>query len=94
MKSLAVVTMVFLPGTFVASFFAIPLFNWRAVEGESLVDSRFWLYWAVTLPLTLVVIVIWGVWIKVMMRQHAKEDKAVQLQNFYREKDVLKDTKR
>jgi Mg2+ and Co2+ transporter CorA len=30
MKTLAVVTVAFLPATFVASFFAVPLFNWDA----------------------------------------------------------------
>jgi Mg2+ and Co2+ transporter CorA len=30
MKTLAAMTALFLPGTFVASFFAMPVFNWAA----------------------------------------------------------------
>ena len=39
MKTRAVVTMVFLPGTFIATFFAMPLFDWQASNGQ-VVDKR------------------------------------------------------
>jgi len=31
-------------------------------EEEGLVSNKFWLYWAVTIPLTLLVIIVWRVW--------------------------------
>jgi Mg2+ and Co2+ transporter CorA len=43
MKTLAVVTMVFLLGTFIATFFAMPLFDWHASNGQ-VVDKRIRIY--------------------------------------------------
>lgn len=54
MKAIAVVTMLFLPGTFVASHFAMPLFDWFDVTGKGVLNRLYGLYWAVTLPLTFI----------------------------------------
>ena len=62
MKTLAAVTVVFLPGTFVASLFSMSMFDWQA-NAESVLTSRFWIYWAVTIPLTLATICAWYLWI-------------------------------
>jgi Mg2+ and Co2+ transporter CorA len=51
MKTLAVVAMVFLPGTFIAAFFAMPLFAWQAPNSQ-VVYKRVWIYFLVTIPLT------------------------------------------
>jgi hypothetical protein len=61
MKAIAAVTMCFLPGTFVASLFAMPMFDWDAGVARS-VNKHFWIYWAVTLPLTAVVFGMWLGW--------------------------------
>ncbi|KAH9210510.1 hypothetical protein DL95DRAFT_343006, partial [Leptodontidium sp. 2 PMI_412] len=62
MKAIAVLTMAFLPGTFVAvPFFAMPLFDWQA-PADSVLSSRLWVYWAVTIPATLVVLIAWRIW--------------------------------
>lgn len=61
MKAIAAVTMSFLPGTFVASLFAMPMFDWNAPTNDY-VSSRFWIYWAVTVPLTFAVLAIWLLW--------------------------------
>ena len=62
MKAIALLTMLFLPGTFVSTFFAMPLFNWQAERQSDVVNSRFWIYWAVTVPGTLAVLVAWRFW--------------------------------
>lgn len=59
MKTVAIVTMVFLPGTFVASFFAMPMLNWDAAAYDKIVSRRFWIYWVVTVPLTVLVFGLW-----------------------------------
>ncbi|KAF2176977.1 hypothetical protein K469DRAFT_494642, partial [Zopfia rhizophila CBS 207.26] len=61
MKAIAALTMFFLPGTFVASFFAMPMFQWDA-RADSLINHRSWLYWAVTAPLTITTISTWLGW--------------------------------
>jgi Mg2+ and Co2+ transporter CorA len=58
MKTIAVLGMFFLPGTFVAAIFAMPVFDW---DGNTLiVKPGFKYYWAVTAPLTLFVLLSWS----------------------------------
>ncbi|KAI1210028.1 uncharacterized protein F4807DRAFT_425425 [Annulohypoxylon truncatum] len=56
MKVIAVMTMVFLPGTFIAALFAVPSLNWN---GDDVVGENFWMYWAFTIPFTILVLVLW-----------------------------------
>ena len=75
MKTVAIVTMVFLPGTFVASFFAMPMLNWDAAAYNRIVNRRFWIYWIVTVPLTIAVFVLWWARQKVKERKERKANK-------------------
>ncbi|KAK8094312.1 hypothetical protein PG997_000997 [Apiospora hydei] len=67
MKTVAVLTMAFLPATFFAALFAIPSLDWKAgaaaattADGSgSVIQSNFWVYWAFTLPATVLIFVIW-----------------------------------
>lgn len=59
MKSIAIVGLVYLPGTFVSSLFGMNFFNFNAEQGYWTVSDKFWLYWAITAPLTLVTIFVW-----------------------------------
>ena len=87
---IAVLTVVFLPATFICvsglfpssqagekgfillgdwlifgrssslqAFFSMTMFNWNGQAGEALVSGYIWVYFAVTVPLTLLVIGIW-----------------------------------
>ena len=56
MKSIAVLTMVFLPATAVAGVLDTPFFDWN---GGKLETRGFGLFWAVTVPLTIVVLLVW-----------------------------------
>lgn len=66
MKALAVITAVFLPGEFMSSLFGMGIFNWQtdtSSEGESgVVSYDFWVYWALTVPLTILILVLWRAW--------------------------------
>jgi hypothetical protein len=56
MKAIAAVTMVFLPATFLATFFSMAFFHVGTDSQVRLVvDSQVWLYPAITLPLTAIV---------------------------------------
>jgi hypothetical protein len=76
MKSIALLTMVILPGTFISTLFAIPLFNWDAESWRDVPKSRFWFYWALTLPLTILTVAAWLAWQKVYERTGRSLDKA------------------
>jgi Mg2+ and Co2+ transporter CorA len=63
MKTIAIVTMTFLPATFLAALFAMPSLDWK---GEKVISPRFWVYWAYTIPMTMLV---FGVWLCITERQ-------------------------
>lgn len=58
MKTIAVMTMLFLPATFYAALFSIPSLNWEKPE---VIQTKFWLYWAFTIPTTALVFLVWAV---------------------------------
>lgn len=67
MKALAVITAVFLPGEFMSSLFGMGLFDWQPDDNSdntnnSIVSYDFWWYWALTVPLTIVILVLWRAW--------------------------------
>jgi hypothetical protein len=70
MRTIAIMSIIFLPGTFVSSFFSMDMFDWQALKGASVVSYRFWIYWAVTAPLTVVVVSVWFLW----LRTHNKHE--------------------
>ena len=67
MKAIAIVTMFFLPGTFLSSLFSIDLFKWDASHGNEVVNRRIWVYWAFTIPITILVVVLYLLWEKFAM---------------------------
>ena len=56
MKTIAVMTMMFLPGTFFAALFAVPSLKWDA---GVVISDRFWIYWAFAVPSTALIILLW-----------------------------------
>ncbi|KAI1766216.1 hypothetical protein GGR53DRAFT_464616 [Hypoxylon sp. FL1150] len=55
-KVIAVMTMIFLPGTFFAELFAIPSLSW---DNQDVVGDKFWIYQeAFTIPFTLLIILL------------------------------------
>ncbi|KFZ16902.1 hypothetical protein V501_02015 [Pseudogymnoascus sp. VKM F-4519 (FW-2642)] len=74
MKTIAILTMAFLPGTFICSFFSMTMFNWNSQPGEPLVSPYIWIYFVAMVPLTLLVITIWW-WKTKESRQEQEEDR-------------------
>lgn len=63
MKTLAVVTLVYLPCTTVSSVLAMPLFHWDA-DDQRIVNPRIWVFFVFAIPLTITTIVIWQLWLR------------------------------
>lgn len=82
MKMLAAVTVVLLPGIAVSSLFSMPLFDWGAERSDKLTNRRFWVYWAVTIPLTSLVIAVMLLWGHRKILLNRKQDKKAQEQLF------------
>lgn len=59
------------------TLFAMPILNWNAFSMRDVMTSHFWLYWAVTIPLTIVVMAIVGAYGLVQARENRRAaDKA------------------
>lgn len=61
MKTLALVTMCFLPATSVSSIFAMPLFDWDQ-KGRKVVSPSIWIYFVFASALTLLTVGTWWLW--------------------------------
>jgi hypothetical protein len=70
MQSIAVVTMIFLPGTFVATFFSMVFFHvGNETSVHFTVDGRIWYYPAIAPPLTVLFAIWYFAWSKGWMTQ-------------------------
>lgn len=65
MKAIAVMTMGFLPGTFLAALFALPTLQW---DSSLVIQENFWVYWAFAIPST---VLVFGVWFWHSRRENA-----------------------
>ena len=89
MKILAVVTMVFLPGAFVASLFSADLFSWDAtshrtagtnasrnttVDDTTGVNENFKIFWYITIPLTIAILAFAILASMMLHRKHREEN--------------------
>jgi Mg2+ and Co2+ transporter CorA len=70
MKSIALLTMIYIPLSCVASVFSTSLFNFDPKEGE-IVSKYFWVFLGVSAALTLVTV---GIWHFTTNRQVKKDD--------------------
>jgi len=72
MKTISLLGAIFFPGAYLASVFSMTFFNFQN-QGSS-VSDQFWIYWAVTIPVTVVIVAIWYVWEKRREKKYDKED--------------------
>lgn len=68
MFTLAVVTTIFLPPTFVAGVFGTPFFD-TGVSSSLTVSHHFWIFPAVAVPLTICVLGVWLWWFRRRLRR-------------------------
>ncbi len=72
--SIALITMIFLPATAVATFFSMGIIN---ADGNGTIapSPNFWVYFAVVVPLTAVILLGWYLWVKVRPNIKSQEQK-------------------
>ncbi|KAL7915896.1 hypothetical protein GGI35DRAFT_10241 [Trichoderma velutinum] len=61
MLTIAAVTLLFLPGTFIAAILSTPIFNFA--DGEMQIYRKWWVFPATVVPFTILVFVIWFAWL-------------------------------
>ncbi|KAH6987183.1 hypothetical protein EDB80DRAFT_178465 [Ilyonectria destructans] len=59
MRSIALLTMIFLPGTFLAGIFSMTFFDWKSDSGGVVVSKYVWIYVLIAVVLTLLTVGSW-----------------------------------
>ncbi|KAI5922196.1 hypothetical protein F4810DRAFT_299966 [Camillea tinctor] len=88
MKTLSLLGAVFLPGTFLSSIFSMTFFNFDVGDGKE-VSSDLWIYFAVTIPLTLAIVLSWWALDHYREKQYAAEDQDIEKGIEKMETDIL-----
>ncbi|KAF2632494.1 hypothetical protein BU25DRAFT_381962 [Macroventuria anomochaeta] len=94
MKTVAIVTMIFLPATFTSAVFSMSFFDFSPGDGtqadEWRVSSKIWIYWVVAISLTGLTLFAWLFWRRKRGQMFAigrfRERRAHRLQGMQREK--------
>ncbi|POR32280.1 Uncharacterized protein TPAR_07505 [Tolypocladium paradoxum] len=59
MRTIAFVSLLFLPATFLSAIFSTTFFKFDDGSGRWMVSDKFWVYWAVAIPLTISAVTAW-----------------------------------
>ena len=68
--------------------FAMPILDWNADRASAVVTRHAWLYLAITLPLTILVLSVWFGWIFVSARMHRATDENARASVFRRRREA------
>ncbi|KAI1376664.1 hypothetical protein F4677DRAFT_69868 [Hypoxylon crocopeplum] len=99
MKTLSLLGAMFLPGTFMASIFSMTFFDFNVgpnfgdpsdSSGEGAqVSNQLWIYFVITVPLTLVIVLAWYLIDQRREKKYAEEDIEIEKDIDTMEKDIL-----
>ena len=58
----------------------MPLFDWASsTSGHIVINPNFWIFWAITGPLTLLVLALWAAWMKIVVpRQQIRDEETLE----------------
>jgi hypothetical protein len=88
MKIISLLGAVFLPGAYIASVFSMTFFNFQN-SGTAVVSTQFWIYWAVDIPITILIVGVWYVWEKMREARYSREDEDLEKGSEHMEKDIM-----
>lgn len=64
MKALALIGVLYLPGTFISGIFGMTFFNYNPPGNNDSADwmmsDKFWIYWVITIPVTILTVMLWA----------------------------------
>lgn len=77
MKTISLLGAIFFPGAFLASMFSTSFFDFStSTEAhQEMVSSTFWIYWVITIPVTMAIVGAWWVWEKKRDERYEREDR-------------------
>ncbi|KAL7960782.1 hypothetical protein V8C34DRAFT_275703 [Trichoderma compactum] len=74
MKTISLMGALFLPGTYLASVFSMTFFNFQS-GADPVISNWLWVYFIITIPLTVVIVGFWMWYDRRREARYAKEDK-------------------
>lgn len=87
MKTLSLLGAIFLPATYLASVFSMTFFNFQDQnndnnnnnnESEPVVSKDLWIYFVITIPLTMFVVLFWRWWDRRREKRYEAEDRDIE----------------
>ncbi|CAK3812940.1 Hypothetical predicted protein [Lecanosticta acicola] len=70
-KTISVLGLLFLPGTFISALFSMSFFNFTQATSTSpaswSMSPKFWIYWVVAIPITALTVATWWIWQKSLL---------------------------
>ncbi|KAL3428101.1 hypothetical protein PVAG01_01610 [Phlyctema vagabunda] len=87
MKTISLLGAIFFPGAYLASVFSMTFFNFQ--DGNDNVSSQFWIYWAVTIPTTCIIVGIWYIWEKKREKKYDQEDTDLEKGSEKMEREIM-----
>jgi|SRR4051812_39356611 hypothetical protein len=75
MKTISLLGAIFLPGAYLAAVFSMTFFNWNANPGEPIINKQLWIYFAFTIPVTILIVGGWWLWERRRERIYGEEDR-------------------
>ncbi|KAI1351627.1 hypothetical protein F5Y01DRAFT_282160 [Xylaria sp. FL0043] len=88
MKTLSLLGAIFLPGTLLSSVFSMTFFNFNVPQNRE-VSEELWIYFAITIPLTLAIVGTWWALDRRRERAYAREDEDIEQGIQRMETDIL-----
>lgn len=89
MKVISLLGAIFFPGAYIASVFSMTFFNFQNSGSEPAVSNKFWIYWVVTIPVTIMIVAIWYVWEKKRDARYDREDRDLEKGSEAMEKEIM-----
>jgi hypothetical protein len=90
MKWISLIGAVFLPGAYLASVFSMTFFNFQNTgTDQPAVAKSFWIYWAVDVPVTILIVAGWYVWEKRREAKYDREDADLEKGSEDMEKNIM-----
>ncbi|KAI1268391.1 hypothetical protein F5Y18DRAFT_375189 [Xylariaceae sp. FL1019] len=77
MKTLSLLGAVFLPGTFLSSVFSMTFFDFKVADNRE-VSQELWIYFIITIPLTLAIVLAWWGLDRRREKRYAVEDNDIE----------------
>jgi len=91
MKTISLLGAIFFPGAFLASVFSTSFFDFSS-SGDNLnptVSTKFWIYWVITVPVTMVIVGIWYVWERKRDERYDAEDRDLEAGSEDMERSIM-----